>query len=600
MSDLLKIASFTNFKALDDADENYIYIEGMASTTDKDRDGEIVAISGMDISAYKKNPIVLFGHDHNQPIGKVLEIEKKDNGLWVKAAISKAAEKVVTLIQQGILKTFSIGFRVLDYSWSDSLESWILEKSELFEVSTVAVPANSGAIFEQVKSYGETHNFKKPSTDNVPNKSTKEIDMTLEEMQAKMKEMEDSLKAEKDEKARLLKEKEQKELEEKMAKEKAEKEALKTEIKGVDEKVSKVTELIESITESVKSLTEEIETLKTSKPRIESVPASEETVRYFMEDYKDAYACSLLFNKDFKDTIKFSGMSERAKSISIDSAFLQLVQENWQKDVRAKSAIFTLFKEIPFKTTSDIVPYAPGTTSSWGSVSENDWATTPVTCTAYSIFSYASFNYVTDEEAIIDWLPMLRADISEAIADGIDAAVIDDDPTHSNTFAGVADWANGASYTNVVTTDGAVEVADIDAARALMGKYGVKAGDCVLALHPTAYLDLVQDENVSTVDKYGANATILNGELAKVRGIPIVVNEAVPYSASTSSAVVGVLFNRKMFFTKMGSFLLEFDKTITTQKSNIVGSMRVGFIPSKPLNAGEIDGPFAYNLVNAA
>ena len=131
-----------------------------------------------------------------------------------------------------------------------------------------------------------------------------------------------------------------------------------------------------------------------------------------------------------------------------------------------------------------------------------------------------------------------------------------------------------------------------------MGKYGVKASDLVLACSPTAYYGLVTDDDVATVDKYGPAATILTGELAKVRGIPVVVNENVPYVASTADGVVAVLFNRKMWLTKMGGFLLEFDKTITTQVSNVVGSMRVGFMPSKPLSSSHIDGAFAYNLIN--
>lgn len=603
MKDILKLASteFFEVKSVEGDSKEGVYIEGFASTTVKDRDGEIIPTGSIKYTDFLKNPILLYQHKHDEPIGKIEEIEQKENGLWIKAFVSSTAEKAITLIKEGILKTFSIGFRVLDYDYNEAIDAWILKENDLYEVSVVSIPANQDAIFSMAKSFGEEHNFKKPnkSTENVQTKQ-KEIDMTLEEMQKKMKEMEDALKGEKDAKEALILEKAEKEKAEKMAAEKAEKEALKTEIKGVDEKVGKVTELIESITESLKTVTEEIETLKSTTPRVQSVPVSEDVIKNFMEDYKDAYVCSKLFKKDFQDTFKFGKMPERAKAISIDSTFLELVDENWQSDVRAKASILPLFTKIPYNTTSDIVPYTPGMTSAWGSVSANNWTPGKVTCTAYSIFSSAAFNYVTDEEAIISWLPQLRADISTAIADGIDAAILDDDATHSNTFSGITAFANAASYKDVVATNDEIVVADVDSARASMGKYGVKAGDCILALSPTAYFTLVDEDEVSTVDKYGSNATILTGELAKVRGIPVIVNESVPYvSGAGTNHAIGILFNRRMFFVKTGDFMLEFDKTITTQVSNIVGSMRVGFIPTKPLSSGAIDAPFAYSLTNA-
>lgn len=596
MNGILKIASTDTFKIKSVADEEKgIYIEGYASTTTKDRDGEIIPTGSIKYADYLKNPILLYQHKHDEPIGRIEEIEQKENGLWIKAYVSSTAEKAITLIKEGILKTFSIGFQVLDYEFNELMDAWILKENDLYEVSIVSIPSNKDAIFSTVKEFGKEHNFIK-SADKVQAKK-KEIDMTAEE---KLKELEAQLNKEKEIKEALIREKAEKEKAEKEAREKAEKEALKNEIKGVDEKVGKVTELIESITESLKTVTEEIETLKSAAPRVQSVPASEDVVKHFIEDYKDAYVCSKLFKKDFQDTIKFGKLPERAKAVNIDSAFLEMVDENWQADVRAKAAILPLFTQIPYNTTSDIVPYSPGMTATWGSSTDTTWATGKVTCTAYSIFSASSFNYVTDEESIISWLPQLRSDISTAIADGIDAAILDDDTAPTNTFKGITAYANGAGYQDVVATNDELVVADIDSARASMGKYGVKAGDCVLAVSPSAYFTLVDESEVATVDKFGPNATILTGELAKVRGIPVIVNESVPFVAGVgANHAIGVLFNRRMFFYKIGDFLLEFDKTITNQTSNIVGSMRVGFVPSKPLSSGNIDAPFAYSLVNS-
>ena len=423
--------------------------------------------------------------------------------------------------------------------------------------------------------------------------------MTLEEMQAKLKAMETNLQTSEKEKADLLKEKEAKEKAEKELAEKAEKEALKAEIKGVDEKVSTVSSLIETITESLKTLTDEIEALKTIKPRVEGVSASEETIKHFTEDYKDAYVASMIFKKDFKDTLKFQGMPERSKAISIDSAFLTNIQNVFLEDIKNNAKFYSLFREIPHVSNTDTVPYTAGQTSAWGSVSHSSWATDPIAVPAYTLFSSAQFNYVTDEEAIIPWLPILRADIVEALADGVDSQIIDDDATHTGTFAGIADWANGAGNVKVLATDQKIVLADVDGVRAQMGKYGIDPRDLVLALSPDLYYDIIDEANVSTVDKFGPEATILTGQLPKIRGIDVMVHDHVPF-ADTTDLALATIFNKKMWICKMSSPMVELDKTITTQLMTVVGSVRVGFMPSKPLSSGEIDGGFAYNLTNAA
>src|SRR6185503_3521783 len=45
------------------------------STKDVDRDGDRIDPNGWDLSAYRQNPVVLYGHDHKSlPIGKCSDI----------------------------------------------------------------------------------------------------------------------------------------------------------------------------------------------------------------------------------------------------------------------------------------------------------------------------------------------------------------------------------------------------------------------------------------------------------------------------------------------------------------------------------------------
>jgi len=84
-----------------DSDDNSVMISGYASTQDVDRHGDVVPASvwKKGLENYLKNPIILAFHDHTQPVGKMVEHKiEKDQGLWIKAKISSASEKVYKLI----------------------------------------------------------------------------------------------------------------------------------------------------------------------------------------------------------------------------------------------------------------------------------------------------------------------------------------------------------------------------------------------------------------------------------------------------------------------------------------------------------------------
>jgi hypothetical protein len=63
--------------------------------------------------------------------------------------------------------------------------------------------------------------------------------------------------------------------------------------------------------------------------------------------------------------------------------------------------------------------------------------------------------------------------------------------------------------------------------RKKMGKYGVDPNELAHILSINEYIDLLSDTAVFTLEKYGPNATILTGELAKVDNVPVIVSEAV-------------------------------------------------------------------------
>lgn len=116
----------------------------IASSEVEDRHGEVVELQGWQLGNFKKNPILLFNHWADLPIGKATKIWKsKSNGkLMFKGIISDAtqtAREIKQLMSEGILNSFSVGFKALDMTDNR------FTKQELLEISVVSVPANPEA-----------------------------------------------------------------------------------------------------------------------------------------------------------------------------------------------------------------------------------------------------------------------------------------------------------------------------------------------------------------------------------------------------------------------------------------------------------------------
>jgi phage head maturation protease len=142
-------------------------------TTDSvDHEKEVVLPDGLNLGSYRKNPIVLYSHDAEKPIGKSLWIKGTLNGLKAKTLYATRPDNfegdflpdlVFALVQQSILKGRSIGFipLVIDSPTPEQIKArpdWeganvIISKSELFEYSIVSIPCNEDAL-QQVVSKG--------------------------------------------------------------------------------------------------------------------------------------------------------------------------------------------------------------------------------------------------------------------------------------------------------------------------------------------------------------------------------------------------------------------------------------------------------------
>lgn len=117
----------------------------VASTPKVDRSGESVAAS-WDLAAYMRNPVILHQHDHGGlPVGKAKKVYLDGDNLmldmeFVPEDVYPFAGTVRKLYEGGFLSAVSVGFRVLEQDGPN------IKRSELLEISTVAVPCNADAL----------------------------------------------------------------------------------------------------------------------------------------------------------------------------------------------------------------------------------------------------------------------------------------------------------------------------------------------------------------------------------------------------------------------------------------------------------------------
>lgn len=128
-------------------------ISGYISTFSWDRDMERFVKGAWDLSAYLKNPVVLWSHDLSQPpIGRNIALEEDEFGLLATTEFdskSDFAMQILSLFERKFLNAFSVGFLRKNYVLEDAgngTKGLAITEAELYEYSPVSVPANPGAI----------------------------------------------------------------------------------------------------------------------------------------------------------------------------------------------------------------------------------------------------------------------------------------------------------------------------------------------------------------------------------------------------------------------------------------------------------------------
>lgn len=143
----------------------------VAAVGNKDSVGDIVMPGAFTASLRRRKPRVVWGHDWNQPIGKVLdiyEVPASDNrlpakmkaagvgGLYARVQFNLKSERgreaFTSIVFFGEEQEWSIGYKTLDSIYSQERGANLLKEVELYEVSPVLHGANQLTATISIKS----------------------------------------------------------------------------------------------------------------------------------------------------------------------------------------------------------------------------------------------------------------------------------------------------------------------------------------------------------------------------------------------------------------------------------------------------------------
>lgn len=194
---------------------------------------------------------------------------------------------------------------------------------------------------------------------------------------------------------------------------------------------------------------------------------------------------------------------------------------------------------------------------SGGPFADSKVGTAKVTFTAGKLGALSYWSEEMNEDSIIATEPQLRNQYGVSMAHAIDRVLISGDKAGGSSSTNIsyygasessAAWyatLNGLRHEPLVTTTadardaGALTIDDVPATRALMGtagRFGADPSQLSILCDVATGLKFGALPEVLTVDKFGAQATILNGQQASVFGIPIIASQ--DYDLTDSSGYI--------------------------------------------------------------
>jgi len=220
-----------------------------------------------------------------------------------------------------------------------------------------------------------------------------------------------------------------------------------------------------------------------------------------------------------------------------------------------------------------------GTTTSAGNTVVH--ALKEVTLNAYKVATNEYVAYEEEEDSLIVLLPVIRDAMVRRVARSVDKAFLLGAGTGADPVKGIATY-DATSAVNATNT-GVVTVANLVSLRRDLGAWGLEPRDVTYVVSTDVYYDLLQDTTFQTMDKVGAAATLLTGQVGQIGSSPVLVSSMFPTkaggttTATTNYAALAVATGNFLVGNQRG---LRFDTQdlVETQRRVLVASLRTGMV----------------------
>ena len=632
-----KIFNLTStFKALEN-DDGSVMIRGMASTADFDRAGDSISAEAWQkggLKNFEKNPIILFNHDYDRPIGRATGMKAGPEGLELECKISKSAHgNVAELVKDGVLGAFSVGFRVKDADYIKETDGLMIKDAELFEVSVVSVPCNQAATFSLAKSFDSTEEyeaFKKTFTNRVDlagqslakdevitsgiasDNTPKSADINSADQEIKMDNQNIDLEAfakkvAADTAAQIaMKQAEQKAAEQAVVEKAAEQasfieaqdikvktgiqsgvEALMSDVQAqLTAKDAKFDEVMAKHSKDLEEKSAEITAMQNSKKTFGD-RAGKGDVSKWGSEFLKAHLLGVMTQKGMhtgfaRDLQEKAGIDYTTSAADIDQEVSRLLEKEIQNELK----VARLFRELPVNGAATVLPIQPdvnpavfqtgaaaaGNLENRGA-SDNTFKAKQVILNAYRLISSSFMDNNVDEQVLINLMPMLVESVARAHGRAVENAIING----SGSITGLDGYAAAHGTTLDVSDATRLTSALLLAAREGMGRYGVNPTDMAYIVSNDGFYDLLNDANFQTLDEVGSDlAARVTGTVGAVYGTPVIVSEE--FAAPAVGIPAALCVNtRNYVIPRLGGVTVEQDYEVMNQRRVIVASQALGF-----------------------
>lgn len=629
----------STFKAYEEGDD--LHIQGMASTIDKDRVGDIIEASAWTkggLDNYLNNPVILFNHDYDKPIGRAVSLGTNDKGLQLKAKIAKSAGHVGELIKEGVLGAFSVGFMVRDAEYDEKTDGYRIKDAELLEVSVVTVPANQAATFSIAKSFNspkEYEDFKETfrqegSSDDEPELEAKqaeaqEINMDIDKIVAEAVQKATAAMAMVDAEKKAAEKKAAEEAAKKAAEKKASEEAVITAVNTGAEKLLKDFEeklnardaehsrVIEEMKSAIAEKSDEIQKMRESKRTFADRTGSKK-LEDFREEILDAHFYGIISKKgldtDFAKEVWTkvnANTGVEVPSVADQALYETFVSTQIERDIELELVLDPMFRKVQMNAATMVVPtlgdagYAEYVTAAGTGTSgpykgnldsRADAVGSPyngldmgsVLLTANKLVSKSYLDNEVEEDAIIPVLGLIRQAMARSHARTIEHTLLMGGHSTASVAGapdGLVELARDASKTLVVASPytgvlgNGIATSLLDMRQA-MGKYGKRPSDVMFIVSLECYYALLDDVDFQVANELGEVGTRVTGDIGSVYGTRVVVCDEFPAVADGNAFAVAVN-SRNFVVPVLRGIKVEEEYSAENQRRTLVATQRRGF-----------------------